>query len=485
MTRRTVILCQPRIGYMDEVRSAPTLPLSLIHAASELVREFDVRIVDTRLDPDWKKALARESGSRPLYIGITASTGPMIGHALEIARTVRAADPAIPIVWGGTHPTMLPAQTVAHPLVDAVVAGDGERPAATIARRIAAGANLSGIPGVMVKGDTAPAASDQADDLDEYPPAPFDLVDPRRYRPRYLGRSSTFYQASRGCPHACRYCYNVFAHRRRWRAFSAERVVGQITELVRNHGVQDIYFVDDNFFIDTARAMRIARGLKPLGCTWQVQGADLASIGRLCDADLRLLHESGLRRLTIGIESGSVVMRRRLGKTGSVDEIAAMVARLAPLEIIVFGSFITNLPGETADDLRDSVRLVECLHKTSPRFRNSPFYIYTPFPGTPMFEDAVGDGFCQPVSLEGWAGFSYEGNAYVPKGAPTPSFYEGLYLSSLLNDAKVEDYSSRTLLRVLARAYRPVARFRMHHLWFGLMPERYAARLWLGTRPAV
>ncbi|MBI5527346.1 MAG: B12-binding domain-containing radical SAM protein [Deltaproteobacteria bacterium] len=479
MSRRTVILCQPRIGYMDEVRSAPALPLSLIHAASDLVREFDVRIVDTRLDSGWRKDLASGAAARPLYVGITTSTGPMIGHALEIARIVRSVDATIPIVWGGTHPTMLPAQTVAHPLVDAVVAGDGERPAAAMARRIAGGGSPSGIPGVMVKGDAAPAPSDQADDLDDYPPAPFHLVDPRRYRPRYLGRSSTFFQSSRGCPHACRYCYNVFAHRRRWRAFSAARVVGQIAGLVREYGVQDIYFVDDNFFIDIPRAMAIARGIGPLGCTWQVQGADLASVGRLSDDNLLKLYESGLRRLTVGIESGSESMRRRLGKEGTVDEIAAMVGRLAPLGIIVFGSFITNLPGETTRDLRDSVRLVERLHGTNPRFRNSPFYSYTPFPGTPMFEDAVKDGFTAPVSLDGWARFSYEGNTYIPNGAPPHSFIEGLYMTSLLNDRKIDDYSARRYLRLLARLYRPVARFRMRHLWFGLMPERYAARLWL------
>ena len=53
-----VILFQPRIGYMDTLRSRPSMPLSLIHAASELCGEYHVRIIDQRLDREWARSLA-------------------------------------------------------------------------------------------------------------------------------------------------------------------------------------------------------------------------------------------------------------------------------------------------------------------------------------------------------------------------------------------------------------------------------------------
>ena len=480
-TRRgEVLLFQPRIGYMDTLRSKPSMPLSLIHAASELHHEFDVRIIDQRLDRDWAGTLAQAVRRGPLYVGITAITGPMIGHGLDAARVVRTTSRDVPIVWGGPHPTLVAAQTLQHPLVDAVVVGDGERPALEIARRRSQGRELAGLAGVgaMREGRPVFTPPEPAPDLDRYAPAPFHLIDIDDYTPLYQGRRSLYFQTSRGCPHACRYCYNTVAHPEGWRGNSAERVLEQLHSLVHAHGVEEIYFIDDNFFIDRARARTIAEGLLELDCTWQVQGADLNSLIRFDAPTLRLLQQSGCKRFSIGVESGSPRIREQLGKRGSPDEIVSAVARLAPYGFVVFGSFMTNLPGETREDLESSVRLMERLHRANPNFRNSPFYRYTPFPGTPLFEDAVEDGFLPPRSLEDWAKLSYEGNTYVPAGSPGNAFHAGLYFCTLLNDAKLDDYADSALLRILARAYRPVARFRLRHMLFSLMPERHASRLW-------
>jgi len=478
--RGEVILLQPRIGYMDTLRSRPSMPLSLVHAASELCREYEVRIIDQRLDREWARTLAKAVARRPLYVGITAITGPMVGHGLDAARVVRGTDREVPIVWGGPHPTLVAEQTVEHPLVDAVVVGDGERPALEIARRLERGKELAGLPGVGAKRNGRPVLTppETAPSLDQHAPPPFHLVDLTRYTPLYQGRRSLSVQASRGCPHACRYCYNTAARNRGWRAYSAGRVLEQIRGLVREHGVEEIYFVDDNFFIDRPRAIEIARGLVEIDCTWQVQGADLESLMCFDEPTLELLRDSGCRRFSIGVESGSPRMRELLGKRGSPEQVLEAVARLAPYGFVVFGSFMTNLPGETLEDLQASVRLMGRLHRANPNFRNSPFYRYTPFPGTPLFEDAVADGFVAPQSLDGWARLSYEGNTYVPTGSPGAGFHEGLYLCSLLNDAKFDDYSDSRLLRTLARLYRPLARYRLRRLAFNLMPERFVTRLW-------
>ena len=53
-------------------------------------------------------------------------TGPQILRALDACARVRATYPDVPIVWGGIHPTLLPEQTLEHPLVDIIVSGEGE-----------------------------------------------------------------------------------------------------------------------------------------------------------------------------------------------------------------------------------------------------------------------------------------------------------------------------------------------------------------------
>jgi radical SAM superfamily enzyme YgiQ (UPF0313 family) len=163
-------------------------------------------------------------------------------------------------------------------------------------------------------------------------------------------------------------------------------------------------------------------------------------------------------------------------KAGSVELIEKTFERLARFDFIIFGSFISNTPGETLDDIRLSVALMERLHRINPNFRNSPVYHYTPFPGTPMFDDAVDAGFRPPTELEGWADFSYEGNGCVHIGSQHPRFYERLYLATLLNDRKVDEYTVPWYIRLGAQLYRPIAQQRLRHLYFDYMPEMTLAR---------
>src|SRR5207244_1360986 len=117
------------------------------------------------------------------------------------------------------------------------------------------------------------------------------------------------------------------------------------------------------------------------------------------------------------------------------------------------------------------------LHAVNPNFRNSPVYHYTPFPGTPMFEQAVSAGFQPPDSLEGWATFSYEGSgATLAIGSEEPAFYERLYVTTLFNDQKIDEYTVPPLHRLIAQLYRPIAKLRLKHLYFDYMPEMAVAR---------
>ncbi len=61
------------------------------------------------------------------WAGISVMT-TQIGGALEISRIIKTLKPDCKIVWGGSHPSFFPEQTVIHPLVDFVCVGEGEVP---------------------------------------------------------------------------------------------------------------------------------------------------------------------------------------------------------------------------------------------------------------------------------------------------------------------------------------------------------------------
>jgi radical SAM superfamily enzyme YgiQ (UPF0313 family) len=473
-----IVLFQPRVGYMDSMRSKPALPLSLLHAASLAAQHYSVQIIDQRVHEDWRARLQDAMQSSPVLLGLTCYTGPMISSALEAATVARKANPETTIVWGGVHVGLQPELSAAHPLVDIVVRGEGEVTLLELARALSKGMDLRKVPGITFEQSNGRESTDSPPflDLSAAPEIPYHLVNIDDYMPLYEGRKSLYMESSRGCPFACTYCYNVYFNKRRWRAQSPERVLERVQYVRDRYGAQDIYFTDDDFFIHPKRSRAIVEGLLGIDVTWQVQGSDIVCVSKMSDDFLRLLRDSGFRRFTVGIETGSPRMRQLMNKEGSVALIEETLERLARFGFIVYGSFISNTPGETLEDIRLSVSLIERLHDLNANFRNSPFYRYTPFPGTPMFEHAVEEGFRPPENLQDWADFSYEKNAYYHEESQSPEFYERLYVTALLNDHKVDEYTVPWWIRAGAALYRPLARARLRHLYFDWMPEMGVAR---------
>src|SRR5215212_3613485 len=69
--RGRIVLLQPRVGYIDKMRSKPAMPLSLLHAVSLCTDRYEVVLIDQRVHDDWRERLQREVAADPLLVGIT------------------------------------------------------------------------------------------------------------------------------------------------------------------------------------------------------------------------------------------------------------------------------------------------------------------------------------------------------------------------------------------------------------------------------
>ncbi len=477
------ILVMPRIGYMDSLRSLPGLPLSLLQAASIAATRHDLALLDLRRVRDWRRALQAQVGPRTRWVALTAFTGRMIASALQVAGFAKE-QLGLQVVLGGVHATLEPASTLRDPHVDAVIAGEGEVPFAALLDAAAEGRPVPGdVPGLWTMRDGEVRGPDYAllEDLDDLPDLPYRLVDVADYLPLYDGRRSFYYQSSRGCPRACRYCYNRRFNRGRWRARSAARVASDLQDARQRFGFEDVYLLDDSFLVDLERARAISGWFEGQSLTWQLQGVEVHDVLRLPEDDLRRMVRSGLRRVTLGVESGSPRVRRLLGKPGTPDEVRDAIARLRPHDIRVYCSFMAALPGETEEDLRATIALHGELPRLNPNVRTSPIYNYCPYPGTALFDAAVQAGFTPPATLRDWAGVSWEDGVMAAASGRPRSFWQSLYFASLFRDRKATEYSSSRLVKAAASLYRPLARWRLDHLEFRGMPEARVAR-WLERR---
>ena len=458
---------------MDAQRNKPAPPLGILAAVSFLKNTYEIIVLDQRLFSSDKKFYAQLHNllqEQPLYVGLSVYTGGMIIFALEISRYIKE-NTSIPIVWGGIHPSLLPRQTLENKYIDYVIQGEGELTLPEFSDMLAIhGPNIPPIKGVWVKKGSIITYGGDRDliDLQTMPAIPYELVDLNNYVQYYNGKKYIYYQASRGCPRRCLYCYNHTFNKGTFRAQPADKIILEIQELRKKYLFDGVFFVDDNIFaLAKEYVLNFGKGMGRIGLSWAVQGSDIIALKEYTEDDFKVLEACGLTRLTVGVESASKKIRSTIGKKGVPKDIEQVMARLSKTKILIWCSYVISFPGETIDDLCESISLIFRLQRINKNVRNSPFYMYIPFPGTPLYEQYK-DVFPGPKTLEEWANVGWERertNSFADYLKDT-HFFQSLFLTSMLDDKKVSDFSNNKLFIFLANCYRPVARWRLRNLFF-------------------
>lgn len=464
-----IVLVQPVVGLLDNIKTAPGLPLSLLSAVKLVAKEFKVKLIDQRLDSDWRKTLKKELRKKPLLVGTTAMLGPQVEFARAVGEAVKKLNDQMPVVWGGPHASLLPKQTLTDPTVDMVVQGDGEETFLKLVRALRAKKSLQKIPGLFFKKKTGEIVfTGQAPlvDLNRMPEVPYQLIDVYQYLPRRGAVTALDMETSRGCPYRCRFCYNPSFNRGRWRALKAAKVLARVAKVVEKYKIKGIWFIDDEFFIDLKRAKKIIEGLMKMNLRWTVQGVTAKSILKMDKAFLALLEKSGCEQLNIGAESGSARILKRVEKGISPQDILAVNKKLKTYQIMPWYYFMVGFPGETANDLEKTIKLALRLLEENPRAKISGIGCFTPYPGTALFEEAEKYGYQPPDSLLAWKTYAVD-QINVPwlKGQLKRKI-ETVQFASFFLDKKARDVVSSPLVKLLAEVYRPMAWFRLKNNFY-------------------
>src|SRR5580698_7034549 len=254
--RKKVVLFLP--PYAGKVLGPPLCLLSLAGSLREA--GYEPCLIDGALDRDFSATVAREI-SGALCFGVSLLTGPMICDAMDVARLVRKLRPALPIIFGGWHPSLVSGQTLREDFVDVVVRHQGEKTLVEILQRFEAGSTLDLVQGCWFKRDGRIIQNPDrpATPLSALPAPAYDMIDFDAYE-RVSGERKLPYATSTGCPYACNYCTDMVFYNRRFNPYDVDRVVAELTGLVKRHNLAEIALVDSNFLVDVHRAVAIARG---------------------------------------------------------------------------------------------------------------------------------------------------------------------------------------------------------------------------------
>ena len=352
--------------------------------------------------------------SRPGIVAFSCLTWDF-PWALEHARRLKAADPSLLVVLGGTHVTLNPEAAIAAPEVDVICRGEGEHPLAELADALAAGRPFHEIPNLWVRHQDGTVTRNDlrnlVTDLDSLP-FPDRGLYAKYAHFRELGARRL--HLGRGCPYSCTYCHNeskreVFRGKGpyvRWR--SQEGVLAEIAELRRDPRLRVLHFVDDSLGVNGEWFIGLLRRLSQDGIDRpSLQGSMRADM--LTEELAAALAEYGPEklRLKFAVECGDEHYRHEVLRKRIDNAALLRAARLLRERGIPFDTYnIVGFPGET---LEQAFATLELNLRLRPRL--AICFVLQPFPGTELARQAQRDGFLSQDSLERM-GDSEHGGSY-------------------------------------------------------------------------
>ncbi|MBL7197158.1 MAG: B12-binding domain-containing radical SAM protein [Candidatus Omnitrophica bacterium] len=473
-----IILVQLPTTYTDIFQDKPTIPLGLLSICRHIHQDYNIKILDLRYEHRWKERLSCEIDQHTICVGISCMTGRHIIKGIEVSKFIKQ-NFRTPIVWGGPHASILPQQTLQNPYIDFVVQGEGEVAFAELVKALEKQSDFTKIEGLWWKDNEIISGCNMGKslDLDEFPPIPWHLVNMEDYIQSFQETRSITIETSRGCPHRCAFCCTPVLQKSRWRGLSPEPTVEMIKRLMEDYQIKTFIFNDDNFFADIKRARDIALQIisNKLNIRWYPRGVCVEALKNVEDNFISLLIESGCIKIKMGIESGSERIRKLVNKKDSIEEILELNRRLARFKLPGVYNFMCGFPSETTEDLKKTVGLLFKLLDENPYAQNAAFLIYTPYPGTELFNYSLKYNFREPSRLEEWIDFNIDNIAsksWLTKNQKR--IVEGLYLSSIFLTDRIRDFvgfRKFTFINLLRKAYSIIAKFRVKNLYFRFLFE--------------
>jgi radical SAM superfamily enzyme YgiQ (UPF0313 family) len=365
-------------------------PIGLMYVAAALEKAgFEVQMLDNYLMKKTTSEVKQFAAERnPQIVGITCGSATY-SRCIETAKAIREALPNCRIVVGGWHASYAPDSLLSNPEIDYVVMGEGERAITQLASCIINGneAAATTIPGVACRcqGKNVKNPPKFIEKMDEIPyPArhllPLELYDRTI---AYLNvKPADVMSISRGCVFNCGFCETRKLWGNMCRAFSPQRVIGEIKDLQSKYGTRGIYFINDNFTLRKKETVELCNLMKKenLDLEWVCD-----TRVDLVDQDLlETMSRAGCKTIWFGVESGSQKVLQRIGRNTTLEQIETAFKLCHKNRIQTACSFMLGVPDETLKDMEASLSFAK---KLSPDW--CVFNIFIANPDSRLYQEVL------------------------------------------------------------------------------------------------
>ena len=187
-----------------------------------------------------------------------------------------------------------------------------------------------------------------------------------------------------GCPMGCNFCTTsaFFGGKGKFVNFfeTGDELFDVMSQMEKDLRVRSFFIMDENFLLHRRRAMRLLDRMKDAHKSWTM--SVFASANAIRQYTMQELVDLGVSWLWMGLESP----RSSYGKLHGIDT-RQLTHELREHGIRVQGSTIIGLEHHTPDNI-----IAEIEHAVSHDTDFHQFMLYTPVPGTPLYQQIESEG---------------------------------------------------------------------------------------------
>ena len=348
-----LLFIQPKAGFLLRGTTHPLCRTVMFAATYMKNNGFEVRVINRCTEQvDIRETAAVYS---PDMVILFLSLSGSVQDAVDVSRVFRNA--GITVVWAELIAELAPEHCIKTGCVDYVLYNESLISLNGLARAIEAGTDVLSVNGLCLRAgeDIVRTPRQPAVNAADIPATDWSLTSPEKCFRRFAGRDKMLYLcASIGCPYACGFCgFSMYdCHKRTKR--NIQTVLEEIKVLSDDYGLNAVNFSDELMYF-TPEELAEIKSFRDTGGYSFVWGGETRPL--LFEREmLKKMYDAGCRWLLFGLETGSEHIRGLVNKELDDEKVRQVIRWCSEIGIETYGSFIIGFPGETEEDLRDTVR---------------------------------------------------------------------------------------------------------------------------------
>ena len=368
----------------------PFIPLGLAYLGAVAEKEgHQVTVIDCqgeKLTYDTFRQRIKQVPSD--VVGVTSTT-LLYNSAKTIMEIAREEQPNAITMIGGSHVSFWDENALNEsPAIDIIVRREGELTFLELLQRIEAKMNFEGVLGTTFRGSDGKIIRNEdrpfLHDLDSLPSPAYHLLPLNSYH--RMGKTIFPIVTSRGCVQWCDFCSTVRMFGRGYRVRSPKKVVDDMEMLHNKYGQSQFTFYDDAFTVNRQHTLEMCADIKArkLDVTWDCE----TRVDAVDKELLEKMHDAGCITIWFGVESGSERILDQMHKKIKPEGVRAAFKMAQKAGMMTIASAVIGFPGETEETAWETINFINSLNPD-----DIGFYVATPYPGTPMYEQVVKNGW--------------------------------------------------------------------------------------------